>query len=85
MWAARTELSARIEERTLRLDVRDERRGRRADGSGLLGLGDRLAVLDGRLEVQRAPGGDTRIAATIRCRRRGAAIAAADRLRTRRC
>jgi signal transduction histidine kinase len=65
MSAARTEVTARIEGRTLRLDVRDEGRGRRADGSGLLGLGDRLAVLDGRLEVQSAPGGDTRIAATI--------------------
>jgi signal transduction histidine kinase len=37
----------------------------RPDGSGLLGLGDRLAVLDGRLEVQSPPGGGTRIAATI--------------------
>jgi hypothetical protein len=39
--------------------------GARPDGSGLLGLGDRLAVVDGRLEVQGPPGGGTRIAATI--------------------
>jgi signal transduction histidine kinase len=39
--------------------------GARPDGSGLLGLGGRLAVLDGRPEVQSPPGGGTRIAATI--------------------
>jgi signal transduction histidine kinase len=39
--------------------------GARPDGSGLLGLGDRLAVLDGRLRVESPSGGGTLVAAAI--------------------
>jgi signal transduction histidine kinase len=39
--------------------------GARPDGSGLLGLADRLAVLDGRLRVESPPGGGTLVAADI--------------------
>ncbi|MEA2295084.1 MAG: hypothetical protein QOE86_2723, partial [Solirubrobacteraceae bacterium] len=39
--------------------------GARADGTGLLGLQDRLAALGGRLRVESPPDGGTRIAATL--------------------
>jgi signal transduction histidine kinase len=39
--------------------------GARRDGSGLVGLADRLAVLDGRLEVDSPPDGGTLVAAAI--------------------
>ena len=34
-------------------------------GTGLRGLADRLAVLDGRLRLESAPGGGTRVVAEI--------------------
>jgi signal transduction histidine kinase len=37
------------------------------NGSGLRGLADRLAVIEGRLEVESPPGGGTRIRARIPC------------------
>jgi signal transduction histidine kinase len=39
--------------------------GARPDGSGLLGLADRIAVLDGDLRVESPPGGGTLVAADI--------------------
>jgi signal transduction histidine kinase len=39
--------------------------GARPDGSGLLGLADRLAVLDGQLRVERPADGGTLVAADI--------------------
>jgi signal transduction histidine kinase len=36
-------------------------------GSGLRGLGDRVAALDGCLEVESPPGGGTRVFATLPC------------------
>ena len=39
--------------------------GARATGTGLIGLSDRLAVLDGELRVDSPPGGGTTIVATI--------------------
>jgi signal transduction histidine kinase len=57
---------ARVEDGTLRLDVRDDGvGGARADGSGLLGLADRLAVVDGRLRVESPAHGGTLVAAAI--------------------
>ena len=45
---------------------RRRRRGRRrAGGSGLRGLADRVAALDGRLSVESPPGGGTRVVAEI--------------------
>ena len=38
-----------------------------AAGSGLRGLADRVAVLDGRLEVESAPGAGTTVRAVIPC------------------
>jgi signal transduction histidine kinase len=39
--------------------------GARADGTGLLGLNDRVAALGGQLEIESPPGDGTRIAATL--------------------
>jgi signal transduction histidine kinase len=64
--AGRATVEARVERDALRIDVRDDGvGGARLDGSGLLGLGDRLAVLDGRLQVASPAGGGTVLTATI--------------------
>jgi signal transduction histidine kinase len=66
--AGRAEVTARVENGTLRVRVRDDGvGGARPDGSGLVGLGDRLAALDGRLRVESPPGGGTLVAADIPC------------------
>jgi signal transduction histidine kinase len=59
-------VSARIEDDTFRVTVRDDGvGGARRDGSGLLGLADRLAILDGRLHVGSPPEGGTLVVADI--------------------
>jgi signal transduction histidine kinase len=59
-------ITARVETGTLRVDVRDDGvGGARPEGSGLLGLADRLAVLDGRFRVESPAGGGTLVAAAI--------------------
>jgi signal transduction histidine kinase len=64
--AEHAEVAVRIEDGTLRVDVRDDGvGGARPDGSGLLGLGDRLAALDGGLRVESPAGGGTLVAAAI--------------------
>jgi signal transduction histidine kinase len=64
--AARAEVVARVEDGHLRLQVRDDGVGGvRLDGSGLLGLADRLEVLNGRLQVESPRGGGTLLAAAI--------------------
>ena len=51
--AGHAKVTARIEDGTLRVHVRDDGvGGARPGGSGLLGLADRLAVLDGQLRVE---------------------------------
>jgi PAS domain S-box-containing protein len=54
---------------TLVVDVRDDGSGGAdpASGSGLRGLADRLAALDGRLEVRSSPEEGTRVRAVIPC------------------
>jgi signal transduction histidine kinase len=50
----------------VRVEVRDNGvGGARPEGTGLLGLEDRLATLDGQLQVESAPGGGTVVAADI--------------------
>jgi signal transduction histidine kinase len=50
----------------VRLDVGDDGRGGAdADGSGLVGLADRVAALGGRLAVVSPPGGGTRVVAEL--------------------
>jgi signal transduction histidine kinase len=57
-------VAARVEDGTLRVQVRDDGvGGARPDGSGLLGLADRLAVLDGQLRIESPAGAGTLIAA----------------------
>jgi hypothetical protein len=63
--AGRAEVTARIEEGTLQVQVRDNGVGGARRGSGLLGLADRLAMLDGRLDVDSPADGGTLVAAAI--------------------
>ena len=50
----------------LHIDVRDDGvGGARPDGSGLLGLDDRLAALGGQLRIESPAGGGTRVAAML--------------------
>jgi PAS domain S-box-containing protein len=59
-------VAAHVEDGTLRLQVRDDGiGGARPDGSGFLGLADRLAVLDGQLRVESPAGGGTLVAVVI--------------------
>ncbi|MEU6763535.1 sensor domain-containing protein [Streptomyces sp. NPDC046853] len=68
--APRAHISARHHHDTLRIDVRDEGKGGAdpARGTGLTGLADRLAVLDGTLTVTSPPGGPTVLSVEIPCR-----------------
>jgi PAS domain S-box-containing protein len=64
--ATRAAVLARVENGSLELQVRDDGAGgARPDGTGLVGLADRLAVLDGRLRVDSPPGRGTLVAADI--------------------
>jgi signal transduction histidine kinase len=64
--AEHAEVTARIEQRTLRLEVRDDGvGGAQSAGHGLVGLEDRLAVLDGRLRVESSADGGTLVAAYL--------------------
>jgi PAS domain S-box-containing protein len=57
---------ARVADSTLQVQVRDDGvGGARPDGSGFIGLADRLAVFDGRLRVESPPDGGTLVAADI--------------------
>jgi signal transduction histidine kinase len=64
--ARRAEVTVRIEHGTLAVEVRDDGvGGARPDGSGLIGLADRVAALDGELRVDSSPDGGTLVAAAI--------------------
>jgi PAS domain S-box-containing protein len=64
--ARRAAVTAHVEDDTLRVQVRDDGvGGARPDGSGLVGLADRLAALDGRLRVESPAVGGTLLAADI--------------------
>ena len=62
-------VSARCQNGLLLLDVSDDGTGgaERSRGSGLSGLADRVAALDGRLSVESPAGGGTRIAVALPC------------------
>jgi signal transduction histidine kinase len=71
--ADRATVRARIESGTLQLEVRDDGvGGAHAHGTGLVGLSDRLAALDGSLRVECPADGGTVIAASIPVRERRA-------------
>ena len=62
--------AARIEDGVLAVHVLDDGiGGARADGSGLMGLADRLAALEGELRVESPSDGGTLLAAAIPVRR----------------
>ena len=64
--ADRAMVNTRLENRTLQVEVSDDGAGgAQANGTGLVGLSDRLAVLDGSLRVESAAGEGTLIAASI--------------------
>jgi signal transduction histidine kinase len=64
--ARHAQVTARVMDGTLRVQVRDDGvGGARPDGGGLLGLADRLIVLDGSLRVDSPRDGGTLIAADI--------------------
>jgi signal transduction histidine kinase len=62
--AERATVAARVEDGTVRVQVRDDGvGGARPDGSGLRGMADRLAVLNGELRIESPADGGTLIAA----------------------
>jgi signal transduction histidine kinase len=64
--AEHARVTARIEDGTLGVQVRDDGiGGARRDGSGLVGLADRLAAIDGELEVETPAEGGTLVTAAI--------------------
>ncbi|MGV9878271.1 sensor histidine kinase [Streptomyces sp. NPDC003006] len=77
--ATRVRVTAAHTDGALRVDVRDDGRGGAdpARGTGLTGLADRLAVLDGTLTVTSPPGGPTTLSVEIPCEARAQAQATA--------
>jgi signal transduction histidine kinase len=64
--AGHAEVKAWIEDHTLAIHVRDDGiGGAQADGTGLVGIADRLAALDGQLRIESPPDGGTLVAAAI--------------------
>jgi signal transduction histidine kinase len=64
--AGRAEVMARIEDGTLAVHVHDDGiGGARREGSGLIGLADRLAAVDGELRVESPADSGTLVAAAI--------------------
>jgi signal transduction histidine kinase len=64
--ASHTTVRAVLERGTLTLEVRDDGVGGvRDDGTGLVALRDRVASLDGSLQVRSPPGGGTLITACL--------------------
>jgi signal transduction histidine kinase len=65
-------VTGRVDNGALRIEVRDDGQGgARTEGSGLIGLHDRVATLDGTLTVDSPPGGGTVVTATIPLPARG--------------
>jgi signal transduction histidine kinase len=64
--AEHADVRAWVEDAVLHLEVRDDGVGGAAtEGSGLLGLRDRVEALGGRVEIASPPGAGTRLAATL--------------------
>jgi signal transduction histidine kinase len=64
--AQSAQVRAWVQDGVLHLDVRDDGiGGARLDGTGLIGLNDRVVAVGGRLRVESPPGQGTRIAATL--------------------
>ncbi|MFG2898526.1 sensor domain-containing protein [Streptomyces zaomyceticus] len=67
--ASRAGIRARHADGVLRIDIEDDGRGAAdpAGGTGLTGLADRIAVLDGTLAIMSPPGGPTLLRVEIPC------------------
>jgi signal transduction histidine kinase/ketosteroid isomerase-like protein/uncharacterized protein YoaH (UPF0181 family) len=64
--AAHAEVTARIEDATVQVQIRDDGvGGARPDGGGLVGLADRLAAVDGQLWIDSPADSGTLVAAAI--------------------
>jgi signal transduction histidine kinase len=64
--ANRAHVSARVEDGALRVEIRDDGvGGAHPEGTGFVGLGDRIAAVDGRLRIDSPRGGGTLVAAYI--------------------
>jgi PAS domain S-box-containing protein len=64
--ARHAKVTASTDDGTLHVHICDDGvGGAQPDGSGLLGLGDRLTLLDGQLRIDSPPGGGTLVAAAI--------------------
>jgi PAS domain S-box-containing protein len=64
--ARRAEVRASVEEGMLRVEVRDDGiGGADPDGRGLVGMGDRVTALGGRLKIESPSGGGTLVVAAI--------------------
>jgi signal transduction histidine kinase len=64
--AGSADVTVHVDDHLLHVEVRDDGvGGARREGSGLVGLDDRLAALGGRLRIDSPPGGGTRIAAML--------------------
>jgi PAS domain S-box-containing protein len=64
--AGHAEVTASLEDETLRIEVRDNGTGGAdPDGHGLVGMRDRVTTLGGRLEIESPAGGGTLVAATL--------------------
>jgi signal transduction histidine kinase len=72
--AEHVEVTVLVDDVALRIEVCDDGMGgARLEGSGLLGLRDRVAAFGGELRVVSPPGGGTRLTATLPLSRDGAA------------
>ncbi|MBF8185626.1 sensor histidine kinase [Nonomuraea sp. K274] len=67
--ATRGSVTGRVERGTLVVEVRDDGKGGAdpAEGTGLTGLADRLAVVDGRLSLSSPAGGPTLVRVEVPC------------------
>jgi len=64
--AQRAEVKAWLDDDVLHVEVRDDGvGGARPTGSGLVGLADRVAAVEGRLQIESPPNGGTLIAASL--------------------
>jgi signal transduction histidine kinase len=64
--ARHANVAARLDNGSLHIDIRDDGTGgARPDGTGLLGMRDRVVTLGGQLDVDSPPGRGTRIAVTL--------------------
>ena len=64
--AGHAEVTVRIENRTLAIQVRDDGiGGADRSGQGLVGISDRATALGGRLEIESPAGAGTIVAATL--------------------